>query len=635
MAIKKKGEDNLYRQYPLKNNMTNLKQNTISTLLQKYQKISTIIQSDIIKEFQKTGYINKYISYKDLPSYQKIYTILPKSRYIQMALTQVIEMLISRESNIQNTITLFIEKLKLRPNDSNLKHMLHSLNVQSKTKLSSSYKMILGYQYGIENHIKLLNKNNLNIYQNKTDSDYRLGFQKLKQSFKKKEITQEVFDNEEKRLKENYQKRQSEEQEKINIISYNHHNKVITANKKEPMTIPDTVYTLYKQIYKHVTRKWKYPSCKNISMRIDSRCMSIENPENAFQSGKLLYWLKLNLIESITQINGKKKFAIAIPLLKNEYFLSKKGNLAQSIFIGKDRTGELFIRIMKNMTESIQNTKMKYQQMVQVKYGLNQNMVQESSNDILETNNKRLLALDFGLRVMFTDQEGNQYGRNWFSIVRQYDSLIQNRMKLLQEKEQNPKLSQDSLYVKLVHKCRDYIKNEINRVLTHIIETRNPNKLILENIKFINPDLSKSMNRLIQNCGRKVIGNKIKSLQEEYGLEVEYVNPAYTSQLCSCCGNIDKESRKGERYDCVGCGNKLNADVNAGRNILMRYLMNTVKVSLTPMEPCSIGLTMSKKSVRNTVTGISFLKMFRWIKNYYRLSIIAQEPMMDNCLNAG
>ena len=170
----------------------------------------------------------------------------------------------------------------------------------------------------------------------------------------------------------------------------------------------------------------------------------------------------------------------------------------------------------------------------------------------------------------------------------------------------------------------------------HIIKTRNPNKLILENIKFINPDLSKSMNRLIQNCGRKVISSKLVSLKEEYGLEVEYVNPAYTSQLCSCCGNVDKESRKGERYECVECGNKLNADVNAGRNILMRYLMNnTVKVSLTPMEPCSIGLTMSKKSVRNTVTGISFLKMFRWIKNYYRLSIIAQEPMMDNCLNAG
>ena len=48
-----------------------------------------------------------------------------------------------------------------------------------------------------------------------------------------------------------------------------------------------------------------------------------------------------------------------------------------------------------------------------------------------------------------------------------------------------------------------------------------------------------------------------------------------------------------------------------------------------------MGLLISKKSVRNAVTGISFLKMFRWIKNYYRLSIIAQEPMMGNCLNTG
>jgi hypothetical protein len=54
-----------------------------------------------------------------------------------------------------------------------------------------------------------------------------------------------------------------------------------------------------------------------------------------------------------------------------------------------------------------------------------------------------------------------------------------------------------------------------------------------------------------------------------------------------------------------------------------------------PMEPCSIGLTMSKKSVRNAVASISFLKMFRWIKRLYWKGITAQEPMMGNCLNTG
>jgi hypothetical protein len=47
-----------------------------------------------------------------------------------------------------------------------------------------------------------------------------------------------------------------------------------------------------------------------------------------------------------------------------------------------------------------------------------------------------------------------------------------------------------------------------------------------------------------------------------------------------------------------------------------------------------MGLLISKKSVRNAVTGISFLKMFRWIKRLYWMGITAQEPMMGNCLNA-
>jgi putative transposase len=49
---------------------------------------------------------------------------------------------------------------------------------------------------------------------------------------------------------------------------------------------------------------------------------------------------------------------------------------------------------------------------------------------------------------------------------------------------------------------------------------------------------------------------------------VEKVNPAYTSQRCSECGNTDRDSRKSQAlYLCVSCGYSANADVNAARNI--------------------------------------------------------------------
>lgn len=55
----------------------------------------------------------------------------------------------------------------------------------------------------------------------------------------------------------------------------------------------------------------------------------------------------------------------------------------------------------------------------------------------------------------------------------------------------------------------------------------------------------------------------------ERGGEVRKVNPAYTSQMCSCCGTIDKASRENQAtFRCGHCGHSAHADINAARNIL-------------------------------------------------------------------
>ncbi|OFW63457.1 MAG: hypothetical protein A2Z35_02575 [Actinobacteria bacterium RBG_19FT_COMBO_36_27] len=48
------------------------------------------------------------------------------------------------------------------------------------------------------------------------------------------------------------------------------------------------------------------------------------------------------------------------------------------------------------------------------------------------------------------------------------------------------------------------------------------------------------------------------------GIPIFYVNPAYTSQVCSRCGNINKPN--GKLYKC-SCGNLTHRDVNAAFNI--------------------------------------------------------------------
>ena len=63
---------------------------------------------------------------------------------------------------------------------------------------------------------------------------------------------------------------------------------------------------------------------------------------------------------------------------------------------------------------------------------------------------------------------------------------------------------------------------------------------------------------------------KLGELSENEGFEILKVNPAYTSQTCSKCGSVHKESRKGELYECISCGNVIDADFNAALNILYR-----------------------------------------------------------------
>ena len=85
------------------------------------------------------------------------------------------------------------------------------------------------------------------------------------------------------------------------------------------------------------------------------------------------------------------------------------------------------------------------------------------------------------------------------------------------------------------------------------------------------PNLSKRMNRLVQNFGKRFVKEKLDRFRELYGIEVVEVNPAYSSKECSSCGYVDNKNRKDTHtFECKACGRKINAQVNASRNLLRR-----------------------------------------------------------------
>ena len=69
----------------------------------------------------------------------------------------------------------------------------------------------------------------------------------------------------------------------------------------------------------------------------------------------------------------------------------------------------------------------------------------------------------------------------------------------------------------------------------------------------------------------KRLENAIKNYAELGGIYIEYVEPHYTSQMCSKCGVILKSNRKSQSCYSCSCGLKLNADLNASRNISTKW----------------------------------------------------------------
>jgi transposase len=73
------------------------------------------------------------------------------------------------------------------------------------------------------------------------------------------------------------------------------------------------------------------------------------------------------------------------------------------------------------------------------------------------------------------------------------------------------------------------------------------------------------LNRSILRSGWGLL---VRRLEQKAPGRVEKISPAFTSQRCSACGQVDSKSRESQAvFRCTACGYACHADVNAARNI--------------------------------------------------------------------
>jgi IS605 OrfB family transposase len=111
--------------------------------------------------------------------------------------------------------------------------------------------------------------------------------------------------------------------------------------------------------------------------------------------------------------------------------------------------------------------------------------------------------------------------------------------------------------------------------------------VVVENLKNITKNTKRRLVKSVRrSIGRWNVRYWLGTLQrkcEDNRVAFHSVSPYKTSQTCSSCGHVDRRNRIGELFRCLKCGYEANADVQASRNILSRFLAGPYGAGCKPL----------------------------------------------------
>ena len=127
-------------------------------------------------------------------------------------------------------------------------------------------------------------------------------------------------------------------------------------------------------------------------------------------------------------------------------------------------------------------------------------------------------------------------------------------------------------------------KKFINNAINNFIKTEKPTEIIVEDLSW-DKKSNKKRYRLgfdLSSWDKGYLQERIAFKAYENKITVTPVNPAYTSQICSCCGKLG--DRIGKEFKCDSCKIVLDADYNASINIKNRKEDASITTYMKPSE---------------------------------------------------
>ena len=124
--------------------------------------------------------------------------------------------------------------------------------------------------------------------------------------------------------------------------------------------------------------------------------------------------------------------------------------------------------------------------------------------------------------------------------------------------------------------CADYLHHISKAIVQEAVEN-DCTAIAFENLKHIRKRISNASK--FQQWAFRELQRHVEYKAEEYGIDVDDVAPAYTSQRCSHseCGFTHEGNRERDEFECLKCGKELHADYNAARNVGWRLVQHWLK----------------------------------------------------------
>jgi putative transposase len=112
-----------------------------------------------------------------------------------------------------------------------------------------------------------------------------------------------------------------------------------------------------------------------------------------------------------------------------------------------------------------------------------------------------------------------------------------------------------------------HVNHEISKAIVQEAIAANASEIRLEDLTNIRDNIKagRRVRSRLHRWSFRQLQDFVAYKAQAVGIEIKYINPAYTSKSCSVCNAIG--TRVKHKFSCKNCGHKAHSDVNAASNI--------------------------------------------------------------------